>query len=134
MARTSKQSFDGLSAREREVVGSPDDYAWDRATALPARPRRGTAQFSLRADHELVDVLQQIARSRGTSFSDIAREALEQYARTGGRPAMNNVVVSFPTNLGVLLQVEGRKAEVGANRRFVSPDEKTPVERSAVTF
>jgi hypothetical protein len=127
MTRAKKQGFDQLSARERSVVGSPDDYEWAHAITLPERARPEVTQFSLRVDRSLFGELQAIARGRGATFSDVAREALERYAQSGGRPAVSNIQVSFSRDAGLLLQVEGGRAELAANRRSVSPDEKVPV-------
>jgi hypothetical protein len=126
MGRAVKQAFDNLSDEERRVVGAPDDYAWDKATVYPARSRPETVQFSLRAEQSLVEGLQAIAAQRDETFSEVVREALYRFVQNGGRPALANVLVSFPPDAGLLLQVEGRRAETSRSRRDASPDEHVP--------
>lgn len=131
MTRAKKQSFDHLSSRERAVAGSPDDYDWTHAIDLPELVRPEVTQFSLRVDRALFGQLQAIARGRRSTFSDVARETLERYVQSGGRPAVTNIQVSFSRDAGLLLQVEGGRAELAANRRSVSPDERVPVPSGA---
>lgn len=127
MPRPKKQTFEHLSPRERAAVGGPDDYDWDAAGVLPARERPAVTQFSLRVDRVLYDDLQTLAKERGVTLSDVAREALERFARAGGRPAITNVQVSFPRDAGLLVQVAGSRAELSSNRRAASPDERVPL-------
>jgi hypothetical protein len=127
MPRQKRQAFDHLSPRERAVVGDSDDYAWDAAVSLPARERPAVTQFSLRVDRVLHDGLQALAKERGVTLSDVAREALERFVRAGGRPAITNVQVSFPRDAGLLVQVAGSRAELSSSRRAASPDEHVGV-------
>jgi hypothetical protein len=124
MPRSKKQVLDELSPRERTVVGDADAYDWDAATRLPARERPAVTQFSLRVDKALFEDLQTLARERGVTLSDVAREALERFVRAGGRPAITNVQVSFPSDSGLLVQVAGTRAELSPSRRAASPDER----------
>jgi hypothetical protein len=126
MPRSKKQELGHLSAREREVVGTPEEYDWDDAVQLPSRSRPAVTQFSLRVDQTLFDELQALARERGVTLSDVAREGLELYVRAGGRPALTNVQVSFRSDAGLLVQVPGGRAELAANHRSASPDERVP--------
>lgn len=121
-----KQTFDHLSADERAVVGVAEDYDWAGATTVAGSPRPSFTQFSLRVDRELLGQLQAIAHSRGVTVSDVARESLERYVRAGGRPAVANIQVSFRPDAGLLVQVEGGRAELAANRRTASVDERVP--------
>ena len=125
MPRTRKQSFDHLSAAERQVVGEPADYAWEDAINLPARARPTTVQFSLRVDRDVFESLQKLSRERQETFSDVVREAIDRYVRAGGRPALSNIQVTFRSDLGMLVQVEGGRAEMSSSRRLVDPDERT---------
>lgn len=127
MPRPKKQQLDELSPRERAVVGDSDAYDWDGAISLPARERPAVTQFSLRVERGLFDDLQSLARERGVTLSDVAREALERFVRAGGRPAITNVQVSFPKDSGLLVQVVGTRAELSPSRRSASPDERVPV-------
>lgn len=131
MPRARSQEFEHLSPSERAVVGSPEEYNWDDAVRLPARGRPAVTQFSLRIDKALFDELQALAKARGVTLSDVAREGLERYVRAGGRPAVSNIQVSFPSDAGLLVQVAGTRAELAANRRTVSPDERVPVPAGA---
>ena len=131
MPRPKKQTFEHLSSRERAVVGSPDDYDWDAAVSLPARERPAVTQFSLRVEQALFDGLQAIAKERGVTLSDVAREALERFVRAGGRQAVSNVQVSFRRDTGLLVQVAGSRAELSTSRRAASPDERLTVVASS---
>jgi hypothetical protein len=112
-----------LSPREREVVGEPEDYEWDETVELPARIRSDMTQFSLRVERALLEGLQALAREQATSLSEIARDALDAYLVTGGRPTISNIQVSFALDAGVLVQVEGgATAQVSPNQRSGSPD------------
>jgi hypothetical protein len=122
--KTRKQKFDHLSPAESQVVGVPDDYDWDHAIDLPARPRSDSVQFSVRVDREAFVCLHAISRERNTTFSDTVREAIARYVRTGGKLALTNVQVSFRRDQGMLVQVPGRRAEVPTSRRQVGPNER----------
>jgi len=126
MVRATRQRMDRLSPKERDVAGNPDEYDWDNATELPPRAP-GSTQFSLRVERQLMTSLQELARIRSTTLSTVAREALEQYVASGGRPGVSNIQVSFPRDVGVLLQAGSGRTELSANRRNASPDEQTPV-------
>jgi hypothetical protein len=69
---------------------------------------------------------QAIARERGLTVSEVARESLERYVATGGRLAVASIQVSFKPGSGMLVQVEGGRAELAANRRTASVDERVP--------
>jgi hypothetical protein len=58
------------------------------------------------------------------TVSEVARESLERYVRAGGRPSVANIQVSFKPDAGLLVQVEGGRAELAANRRTASVDER----------
>jgi hypothetical protein len=126
MPEITKQAFENLSPDERAVVGEPDDYDWAAATTVRASVRPEATQFSLRVDRALLDDLRRIAQTNGKTVSEAARESLEQYVLTGGRPAVANIQVSFRPDAGLLLQVEGGRAELTANRRTASIDERVP--------
>lgn len=126
MPEARKQSFDHLSTAERAVAGTPEDYDWAGATSVGASTRPSVMQFSLRLDRALHLQLQAIAHAKGVTVSDAARESLEQYVQTGGRPAVANIQVSFKSDAGLLLQVEGGRAELASNRRTASVDERVP--------
>ncbi len=126
MPETRKQTFDHLSPDERAVVGAPDDYDWAGATSVAGSARPSGTQFSLRVDRALLRQLQAIAQERGLTVSEVARESLERYVATGGRPAVANIQVSFKPDSGMLVQVEGGRAELAANRRTASVDERVP--------
>jgi hypothetical protein len=74
-----RQTFDHLSDDESAVVGAPDDYEWAAAVRAPSRRRGETTQFSLRIEKRLVATLDDIARERGVSFSEIVRDAISAY-------------------------------------------------------
>ncbi len=76
---TDRPSFDHLSAQERAVVGDPEDYAWDDPQQVSPAAPQGRSQFSLRIDPVLYAELAGVAGSRGVSFSDVIREALETF-------------------------------------------------------
>jgi hypothetical protein len=124
MPKVRKQDFDHLSAAERAVVGDPVDYDWGNAVVLPARARPETVQFSVRVERDAFESLQAISRDRRSSFSDVVREAITRYVRSGGKPALTNVQVSFRKDQGMLVQVAGGRAEIPANRRLRDPDER----------
>jgi antitoxin component of RelBE/YafQ-DinJ toxin-antitoxin module len=124
MPKTTKQTFDHLSPEERAVVGAPDDYDWAGATSIAQSARPSVTQFSLRVDRALLRQLQAIAHARGMTVSEVARESLERYVRAGGRPAIANIQVSFKPDSGLLVQVKGGRAELAANRRTASVDER----------
>lgn len=133
MPNIRKQTFKHLSQTERAVVGEPDDYEWASAFELPARPRSETVQFSLRVDRGAYESLSAIAREQKTTFSDVAREAISRYVSNGGKPALTNVQVSFRRDQGMLVQVEGGRAEIQTSRRFVDPTERAVLGEGAVT-
>jgi hypothetical protein len=124
MSKITKQTFDHLSPGERAVVGAPDDYDWAGATSVAQSARPSVTQFSLRVDRALLRQLQVIAHARGTTVSEVARESLERYVQAGGRPAAPNIQVSFKPDTGLLVQVEGGRAELAVNRRTASVDER----------
>lgn len=134
MAKVERQALDGLSDRERQVVGAPDDYDWATAVRQTPRSRPESVQFSLRVERSLLNSLQAFAAARNATVSDVARDALARYVRADGRPAISNVQVSFPRDVGVLLQVHGGRAELSPNRRDASPDERTPDQVGAGTY
>ncbi|CAN5543399.1 hypothetical protein BH20CHL6_BH20CHL6_15910 [soil metagenome] len=76
---TDRPSFDHLSAEERAVVGDPEDYAWDVPVEAPPTLLHARSQFSMRIDPVMYAELARIAESRGVSFSDVIREALETF-------------------------------------------------------
>jgi hypothetical protein len=115
MSKVKRQSFEGLSPEERAVVGSPEDYAWNEALDLPARPRLSdSVQFSIRIDRSDMSALQKIAASRETSFSETVRDALRRYVAAGGAPALTNIQVSIGA-FGIL-RTQGRPAQLQPNR------------------
>lgn len=124
MARVKRQTFDHLTDAERSVVGSPADYEWDTAIELPARGRP-TVQFSVRVDPVTFEALQALAKSRGASFSDTVRDALDRFVRNGGRPALANVQVTFGKDHKMLVQVAGGRAELPTSRRRVDPEDRS---------
>ena len=126
MSKITKQTFDHLSPEERAVVGAPGDYNWAGASSVGASTRPDVTQFSLRVDRVLLADLRRIAQSNGMTVSEAARESLEQYVLTGGRAAVANIQISFRRDAGLLLQVEGGRAELAANRRTASVDERVP--------
>ena len=130
MARVKRQRLGNLSPEEAKVIGDAADYDWSDAEVLPARVRPSTVQFSLRVDSSLLDRLQGLAAASGATVSDIARSALERYVEAGGRPAVSNLVVSFPRDAGMLLRVEGTQAGVSPNRAGTDPGRR-PLETSA---
>jgi hypothetical protein len=133
MPRTKRQTFSGLSARERKVVGVPDDYEWGDATDHPPRPRTASVQFSLRVERSVLEGLQHLATATATSVSEVARDALERYLESGGRPAISNIHVSFPLDAGIVMQVEGGHAELSRNR-FDRPAIEPRVTQSTGTY
>lgn len=126
MANSKRQEFRNLSPREAKVVGNPEDYDWANATELPVRARPTTVQFSLRVERTLLERLQDLAAASSSTVSEVAREALERYAESGGRPAVSNVLVSFPRDAGMLLHVHGGQATVSPNRATESPSRLAP--------
>lgn len=124
MPRVKKQVFDHLTSGEREVIGTPEDYDWEGAIHLPARPRP-TVQFSVRVDPITFEALQVLAKSRGSTFSDTVRDALDRFVRNGGRPALSNVQVTFGKDHKMLVQVAGGRAEVPTSRRLVDPEDRS---------
>lgn len=76
---TDRPTFDHLSSEERAVVGNPEDYAWDDPVVVPPAPLQARRQFSMRIDPILYAELSRIAGTRGVSFSDVIREALETF-------------------------------------------------------
>jgi len=126
MPEIKKQTFESLSPEERAVVGAPDDYDWAGATAVGVSARPDATQFSLRVDRTLLGELRRIAQANGVTVSEAARESLEQYVLTGGRPGAANIQISFRPDAGLLVQVEGGRAELAANRRTASVDERVP--------
>jgi hypothetical protein len=126
MPEIRKQTFDHLSPDERAVVGAPHDYDWAGATSTGATARPDVTQFALRVERALLGGLRRIARANGMTVSEAARESLELYVQMGGRPAAANTQVSFRPDAGLLLQVEGGRAELAANRRTASVDERVP--------
>ena len=127
MPEIRKQTFNHLSPDERAVVGAPDDYDWAGATSAGATARPDVTQFSLRVERALLGDLRRIAQANGMTVSEAARESLELYVQMGGRPAAANIQVSFRPDAGLLVQVEGGRAELTANRRTASVDERVPV-------
>jgi hypothetical protein len=135
MTRVKRQDLSKLSSQEAKIVGNPDDYDWDNATLHPARVRPTTTQFSLRVEPSLLERLQDLAAAKSSTVSDVAREALERYVESGGRPAISNVLVSFPRDAGMLLQVRGGQAIVSPNRVDAPVGEQTQaLEPRAVTY
>lgn len=124
MPRVKKQRFDHLSIAEREVVGAPGDYDWEGGIDLPARARP-TIQFSVRVDPITFEALQALSRTRGSTFSDTVRDALDRFVRSGGRPALSNVQVTFGKDHKMLVQVAGGRAEVPTSRRLVDPEDRS---------
>lgn len=116
MPRAKRQSFDHLSKEERAVVGNPEDYAWESALDLPARPRQSdSVQFSLRLERADMNALHTIAASRGDSFSETVRDAIRRYVAAGGASGLTNIQISVGS-LGRLLRSEGRSAQLQPNR------------------
>ncbi|MEO8570854.1 MAG: ribbon-helix-helix protein, CopG family [Chloroflexota bacterium] len=128
-----KQSFDQLSGAEREVVGNPADYEWNDAIDLPARSRPESVQFSLRVERETYEGLQAIARERHVTFSDVARDAIARYVRSGGKLALTNVQISFRKDQGMLVQIAGGRAEMTSSRRLADPNERALLGAPPVT-
>ena len=126
MPEAREQTFDHLSPEERAVVGAPSDYDWAGATSAAGSARPNVTQFSIRVDRALLGQLQAIARARGVTVSEVARESLERYVQAGGQPAVAHIQVSFKPDAGLLVQVEGGRAELTANRRTASVDERVP--------
>ena len=126
MPKITKQTFDHLSPDERAVVGAPNDYDWAGASSVGVSARPDATQFSLRVDRALLRELRKIAQANGVTVSEAARESLEQYVLTGGRPAAASIQVSFRPDAGLLVQVEGGRAQLAANRRTASVDERVP--------
>lgn len=116
MTRAKQQAFDHLSPEERAVVGEPQDYDWENAVDLPARQRPAATQFSLRVEESLLHQLQAIARERGVTVSEVAREALGQFVESGGRTPQPTFQISFPGGVGLLLHVETGRSEPPATR------------------
>ena len=134
MARVKRQDFSKLSAREAEVVGKAEDYEWADATTLPARHRATTVQFSLRVEPTLLEKIQNLAAANSSTVSEVARNALERYVESGGRPAISNVLVSFPRDAGMLLQVRGGQAVISPNRSADQSGEPVFSEGRPVTY
>jgi len=137
MPKKINREFAVLSSTERVVVGTSDDYAWEKAIELPARPRTASVQFSIRVDREVVDALQRLSRERSGTFSETVREALERFVKSGGRPALSNVQVTFGRDYQMLVQVAGGRAEVPTNRRSRDPNERSSLRETgapALTF
>lgn len=64
----------------------------------------------------MLERIQELAAATSSTVSDVAREALERYVESGGKPAISNVLVSFPRDAGMLLQVRSGHAAVSPNR------------------
>jgi len=103
------QRFDHLSPEERAVVGEPEDYDWEHPIEPEAAVRpHGRSQFSMRIDPVLHSELMVAAQTKGVSFSEVVREALEGFVGRGGvaqGPAMisfsnANVITSGTIRLG----------------------------------
>jgi hypothetical protein len=115
MSKVKRQSFDHLSKEERAFVGNPDDYDWDNAADLPARPRfSDSVQFSLRIDRSELAAIQRIAASRDASFSETVRDAIRRYVAAGGAPGLTNIQISLGAH--GILQTQGRPAQLQPNR------------------
>jgi hypothetical protein len=71
-----------LTIEEREVVGSPGDLVSENS--IPARSRSSSVMVSLRIDRRTFDDLTHLAEQGGQSFSELVRDALRNYGRTGG--------------------------------------------------
>jgi hypothetical protein len=72
-----------LAPDEIEVVGMPGDLISEEA--VPARPRSSSVMFSVRVDRPTFDELSRIAKARGKTFSEAAREALRTYVEGPGQ-------------------------------------------------
>jgi len=129
MPRAKRQSFDHLSKEERAVVGNPEDYAWESAIDLPARPRQSdSVQFSLRLERADMNALHTIAASRGASFSETVRDAIRRYVAAGGASGLTNIQISVGS-VGIL-RSEGRPAQLQPNRADPETAEMHMGERS----
>lgn len=134
MAGVKRQDFSKLSAAERKIVGDPEDYDWEHPTRLAAKVRPSTVQFSLRVEVSLLERLQDLAAACSSTVSEVARDALDRYVESGGRPSISNVLVSFPRDAGMLLQVHGGQAVVSPNRIDAPPPEEQSILERTVTY
>lgn len=128
----SKGTFDHLSAEERAVVGDPEDYDWDLPISAPPA-RRDRSQFSMRVEPKLYGELVDVAQTRGVRFSEVVREALEQYV---GRRQPVTATAAYSVGFGYAI-IGPEKASPWTSTRGTDPrdlhTELDQDERNAVT-
>lgn len=93
-----------MSEHDRRELASEHRGEVAEAEGVPLEPANLSQMISLRLDNDLVAALRQLAQSRGTTLSNVLREAAAELLRAEQANRAQRPVVSYEVRMGTETQ------------------------------